>query len=263
MYLDVLPICKNKDQYKVGLSDGQIIDYCVRMKRMDESRQMDKLLVKKQVNKLHVRKIALQLVQFHTQAKIAYEGEDWKELFDEFADIRKSSEFVEQTYGSEEKMTIMNSIQVVYNFLFNHVAALENRNKNGYIIEGHGDLHTKNIFLLSEPVIFDCIEFNKDFRILDILSEIAFLVMDLERFDRKDLADYFFNEYFTMMPVIEDENDLEIFNFYKLHRANVMMKIQALRAMDCNDEAELLMTKQNFHSYFRLFKRYLHKLENH
>jgi len=47
------------------------------------------------------------------------------------------------------------------------------------------DLHTANIFLYDDPVIFDCIEL---MRALDILDELAFLRMDFEAYGRKDLS---------------------------------------------------------------------------
>ena len=80
---------------------------------------------------------------------------------------------------------------------------ISTRLKEGFYRDGHGDLHSRNIFLLAEPVPFDCIEFNDDFRQIDVLNEVAFLCMDLEAFGRQDLSDCFLESYNALFPAIK------------------------------------------------------------
>lgn len=57
---------------------------------------------------------------------------------------------------------------------------LEARRHAGRVRRCHGDLHLRNIVLLDgAPVPFDCIEFNPTFAEIDVLYDLAFLVMDL------------------------------------------------------------------------------------
>src|SRR3972149_4810334 len=66
----------------------------------------------------------------------------------------------------------------------------------GRVRECHGDLHLGNIALLDGAATpFDCIEFNPALRWMDVISEMAFLVMDLEAHGRRDLAYAFLNSY--------------------------------------------------------------------
>ena len=59
-------------------------------------------------------------------------------------------------------------------------ARLDQRRSDGLVRQCHGDLHLRNICLLDgKPVAFDCIEFNQDFAQIDILYDLAFLLMDL------------------------------------------------------------------------------------
>ena len=57
---------------------------------------------------------------------------------------------------------------------------LEARRVAGRVRHCHGDLHLRNIVRIDgRPVLFDCIEFDEDFACIDVLYDLAFLLMDL------------------------------------------------------------------------------------
>ena len=63
------------------------------------------------------------------------------------------------------------------------------RKAHGFIRECHGDLHSGNILTIGGRVqVFDCIEFNESFRWIDVMNDLAFIVMDLQFRNRPDLA---------------------------------------------------------------------------
>ena len=62
-----------------------------------------------------------------------------------------------------------------------HAALLAARGEGGFVRRCHGDLHLGNIFLdEGRPVLFDCVEFNDVLSQIDVLYDLAFLLMDLE-----------------------------------------------------------------------------------
>ena len=64
--------------------------------------------------------------------------------------------------------------------LARHGPLLDRRRADGHVRHCHGDLHLANIVLLDDrPVLFDCIEFDDDFACIDVLYDLAFLLMDL------------------------------------------------------------------------------------
>src|SRR4051812_3851890 len=64
--------------------------------------------------------------------------------------------------------------------LTRHGPLLDHRRDTGFVRHCHGDLHLANIVLLEDrPVLFDCIEFADDFARIDVLYDLAFLLMDL------------------------------------------------------------------------------------
>ena len=228
MYLDVLPISIENGSYRILEQCETAVDYCVLMLRMNEKKQLDLLLADGQVSVEEIENLADVIASFHKKAEVIEEGEDWEELYREFADVSRVIKFVDQNFGRRFSQLIEEQIVWAHGFLRKNRRRIEERNNKGFIIDGHGDLHSRNIFLLDPPVIFDCIEFNDEFRKLDLLNEIAFLCMDLERLGHKNLSEAFQDRYLKKIPCIENDVDRELFNFYKIHRANVRIKINVM-----------------------------------
>lgn len=267
MYLSVVPIRRGKKGAVIEGTDGEVMDYAVKMKRMDESRQMNILLENSEVKTEHIYNIAEKLSTFHaftdnieTPIKISTMAED-------FADILKVKRFIGKNLGQNVADKIDQSVVFSNAFLKKYAERIKERHAQGFTIDGHGDLHSKNIFLLDESegyqsVIFDCIEFNDHFRQVDVLSELAFFCMDLDFYGKEDLEMLFLQNYLLKYPCIFNEADRQIFQYYKLYRANVRVKINALKAMQTMDEKELKKRMELVEDYFLLMKRYLVDLEN-
>jgi aminoglycoside phosphotransferase family enzyme/predicted kinase len=104
---------------------------------------------------------------------------------------------------------------------------LEQRRRDGFVRECHGDLHRRNIALVDgEPVIFDCIEFNPALRWIDTMSELAFLVMDLREAEETARARRLLNHY---LEISGDYGGLVLLRFYQVYRAMVRAKVIGIR----------------------------------
>ena len=98
----------------------------------------------------------------------------------------------------------------------------------GQVRECHGDLHLGNIALIDgEPTPFDCIEFNPEFRWIDVMSELAFLVMDLCDHGLPALAWRCLNRY---LEAGGDYEGLAVLRYYLVYRAMVRAKIALIHA---------------------------------
>src|SRR6185369_3112753 len=75
--------------------------------------------------------------------------------------------------------------------------------------------------------IFDCLEFSEDLRWTDVMSDVAFLVMDLRRHGRRDLAHRFLNAY---LEITGDYEGLRVLPFYLVYRAMVRAMVACERA---------------------------------
>ncbi len=258
MYLGVLPVREKDGQPFIGKQEGTIIDYAVHMKRMDDSRQMDKLLRQGKVNKEDLTKIADQLALFHQQTKKAEGKEDVSEIHNKFADIESVAAFMGRHFEEEAERFIKALVRFSKTFTDQHQKRFEERFREGFVVDGHGDLHSRNIFLLEEPVIFDCIEFSEEFRTLDVLSDIGFFCMDLDYYGRSDLGRHFLSAYLARNACMPQKEDQQIFHYYKMYRANVRLKVNALAGIQ-QEEGEGVTEdlKEEIGVYYRLLKDYL------
>ena len=128
------------------------------------------------------------------------------------------------------------------------------RRQQGFVRECHGDLHLNNIARIDgEIVIFDGIEFNEAMRWIDVMSEIAFTVMDLEDRGRADLAHRFLNAYLERTG---DHAGLAVLPFYLAYRALVRAKIARLRAAQLGAGAAGSAALTEARGYLRLARRY-------
>jgi aminoglycoside phosphotransferase family enzyme len=228
MYLGVLPVRLTDHGCQIGEGDGEIIDYAVHMQRMDETRQLDVLLESGEVSAPSIAELARILSNFHKSAPIISQAEDWEEIFEEFRDLQSVTKTLSDVLGKADGDRMRMVIGNCWKFLRSHGKRIDRRKAMGFVKDGHGDLHCRNILLTRPPVVFDCIEFSEELRTLDVLSEIGFLCMDLERYGRSDLSDVFRQTYEREYPCMEDAADRRLFTFYKMYRANVRMKVDTL-----------------------------------
>lgn len=262
MYLGVLPVRSEEGQLRIDGPAGVVVDHVVLMRRMDESRQMDLLMEGGEVGKAEVEQIAVVLAAFHRRAQKVPGGTSFEELLEEFTDIGSVIPFVEKHLGQREAFLLEEVNQWVPGFLEEVRERVGERDRLGYVIDGHGDLHCRNIFLLDPPVIFDCIEFNADLRSLDMLSEIAFLCMDLERYGRPDLARAFTGKYLAENPIMGTETDQTLLLFYKMYRANVRIKVSCIHLMErTSGEIERNRERDLIRQYLGLYEGYFRELK--
>ena len=76
---------------------------------------------------------------------------------------------------------------------------LAERGRDGYIRRCHGDLHLDNIVLIdNRPVLFDAIEFDETIATVDVLYDLAFLLMDLDQCGQRAAANRILNRYLQL-----------------------------------------------------------------
>lgn len=112
----------------------------------------------------------------------------------------------------------------------------EHRIAEGRACDGHGDLLADDIFCLDDgPRVLDCIEFNDEFRYGDVLADVAFLAMDLERLGHPELAHRFLAAY---REHAADNWPASLAHHHIAYRAHVRAKVAAIRA-DQGDEPSI------------------------
>ena len=234
MYLDVVPIRRQEDDWQLEGSEGQLVDYAVKMQRMDVQRIMHRQLDNRRVSSEQIIKLAEKVAAFHAEAPVIIRPVKVQQQAATFNEIQEHTGWIASHLGKEYATTVERAVALSDTFLSQHTPLLNQRSEAGLVREVHGDLHTHNIFLYDEPIIFDCIEFNAAFRQLDLLNEVAFLCMDLEAHDTLEYSRLFYERYLQQMHRHGlDEVDHEaLFTYFKLYRANVRVKVMVIDAQE-------------------------------
>ena len=232
-YIDVNCVTASTDHSTNDIEingTGKVLEYMVKMQRFDQEGQLDVLLKQKRLTHHHIDELARVVTAFHASIAVASREtlpdlvnsieQAVKQNFEQIAPYTSrfsekfQSVFLSIKAWSEEKIQHFNPI-------FQH------RLEQGFIRECHGDMHTGNIAWHKEQlVIFDAIEFNPDFRWIDVMSEMAFITMDLEFNGRPDLSYRLMNRY---LESTGDYHGLNLLRFYQVYRSMVRAKVNCLR----------------------------------
>lgn len=253
IYLGITSIRSNG---QVGFEgNGKIIEYAVKMKRLPEDRRMDGLLTNNKVTPDDIIKIAEIVSDFHKRIDSIedkkYNSADM--VKEQINDLGSFKEVIEQAGNKGDNVDSI--LQKSNEFISKNKELFEKRQIQGRIKDCHGDLHSANIFIEKQGkiVIFDCIEFNKEIRYIDLVCEVAFMAMDLDAFEREDYSKLFIEKYVELSG---DNELISLINFYKCYRANVRAKIAAIEySQKPNPNA-----KQKIEKYIELAEKYANNL---
>lgn len=260
MYLDVVPVIESNKKCRIG-GEGIVIDFAVRMKRMQNGRRLDNRIAKNQVSKREIVALAQKIAAFHARQKPLSIPFDADEMTGVFNDIGSVLPFLKSMAGHRAEDIVAKSVDYSNQFLNSHIDYLKKRVNNGFIRDIHGDLHSANIFMYASPVVFDCIEFNDSFRQIDVLNEAAFFCMDMEVKGRSDLAATFLQTYLAHFMVRFEEPEQSLFQYYKIYRANVKIKVNALKSMQATEDEERSRRADIAIEYLDLLDKYLAQIK--
>lgn len=261
IYVDVQTIREISGCFFIGGEEGVVIDYAVRMRKIDRNMQMDLLLFNNKVTQSDILNLAEKIATFHKNTSIIYQ-KDFLDVQKMFNDLDAERGYLRDNLNTNSSIIIDHAIKISNMFIEASKDVLANRLKIGLFRDCHGDLHSRNIFLLPSPQPFDCIEFNDDYRQIDVLNEVAFLCMDLDAFGRQDLSDLFLKCYNNLFPCMITKEDYRLFIFYKSYRSNIRAKVNSLRARDEKNDAERSLFLAEADKYLRLMGCYIKMLES-
>ncbi|MCW8827008.1 MAG: phosphotransferase, partial [Gammaproteobacteria bacterium] len=216
IYLDVIPV--GGSVHQPAIDQQPAIEYLVKMKQFPQSTLLSQRLLDHQLNDSDITSLAQAVAHFHAAIEVAGSDSDFGNPQQVIRPIRENFEQISARVDEPALLKRLQQLaqQVEFNFQQLH-PILENRKADGFIRDCHGDLHLNNVMLLEEkPLLFDCIEFNPSLRIIDVISEIAFLVMDLEEHDQLQHANLLLNQYLEQSG---DYHAIPLLKFYLCYRA--------------------------------------------
>jgi hypothetical protein len=254
LYLGVTTITRSGAGFALD-TPGEVVEYAVKMARMDEARMMGRIIEAGQLTEATLDQIVAILVPFYEKAaggpELAAFGTPDAVAVNVLENFQQTEGFVgcaSLSLAQFQRISAYAQAFLERGELFGaRIAA-------GRIRDCHGDLYSANI-CLSEPIrIFDCIEFNERFRYCDVASDVAFLAMDLDYHGLEELSRYFIA---SMVERAGDQGLAAMLDFYKCYRAYVRGKIGLFTAhapeVDATTKAASLAQAGR---YFQLAERY-------
>jgi aminoglycoside phosphotransferase family enzyme/predicted kinase len=225
-YLEVVPITGAVERPR-WRGPGPAIEYAVKMRQFPHDARLDLVLARGELTAERLDAVVYAVADFHGRAAVAGPGtpfgtpervaerigENLVTIQERSMDSSDHSRIQELARESEAGYTVL-------------ARTFAGRKRDGFIRECHGDLHLGNVAWVDDgPLIFDCIEFNEDLRWIDVISEIAFLVMDLADRGASVLARRALNSY---LEGTGDYAGLRVFAYYHAYRALVRAKVACL-----------------------------------
>jgi len=225
IYLDVVPITDMFDAPKIG-GEGVPIEYAVRMRRFSH----DGLLANRveSLNPALIDRIARRLAEFHAEVEVSPPGQGHGSPDNLFRPMQQNIDQIRVLTHEGDVPSLLQRIETWTIERHRQLYDLEKqRIREGFIRECHGDLHLGNMALDGgRLIIFDGIEFNPELRWIDTMSELAFLLMDLDEKGRPELSRRLLDGY---LQVTGDYAGLRLLRFYQVYRAMVRAKVTAIR----------------------------------
>lgn len=224
-YLGVVSIVRRGRVLRIDASGaGAAVEYAVVMRRFDGSRIFAALLEAEALDGETIERAARDIAAFHRSAPRTpphrlYGSGAWcaRQVLAVLADLQSiAPDLVPKTLieWSEAELARLDE-------------HFDQRRAQGFVRECHGDLHLHNIALQgSRPLIFDCIEFDPGLRWIDVVSDLAFLVMDLKAHGRDDLATRALNAWLLETG---DYAGLKALRLYSVYRALVRALVETFK----------------------------------
>lgn len=216
--------------------DGVLCDHLVVMRRMPAERRLAALVRDGTDVTDELRRIARRVAAFHaaaaTSPEIAETGSLRTVLGHWQANFEELQPFVGSVLDAE---TCARVEELARRYLAGRTHLLRDRVEAGCIRDGHGDLQAEDIFCLEDgPRILDCIEFDDRLRHGDVLADVAFLAMDLERLGAAGAAERFLAYY---REFAGETYPSSLAHHYVAYRAHVRAKVACLRHEQGDGEA--------------------------
>jgi hypothetical protein len=230
LYLGVRRITRARDGQPRFDGDGPLLDAVVEMVRFDQDALFDRMAERDALTPELMRELADIVARYHAEAPVADVGRG-SENIAAVLDINLKGFHTSDVFAEADIERLDAAFR---RELERHRRALDAREAAGLVRRCHGDLHLRNICLFKgRPTLFDCIEFSDQLATVDVLYDLAFLLMDLWHRNLPRFANLVANSYFD---AIDTDDGYALLPFFMALRAAVRAHVTATFAMDAGDD---------------------------
>ena len=228
LYLDAMPVTRDADGHLALNGDGNAVDWVVVMNRFDQDDLFDRLALTGGLNNRLLEDTAEAIAGFHRDAAVqaGYGGAAATAAIIE-NNARCFAESAADYFDPKMVARLNDKSRRWANSL---TSLLDERRDGGRVRHCHGDLHLRNLVLLDgKPTLFDAIEFSEELAHIDVLYDLAFLLMDLDHRGLRGFGNIVLNRY---LDITGDDTGLATMPLFLSMRAAIRAHVSAAAQED-------------------------------
>ncbi len=219
IYIGLVPIVRaSGGRLQLG-GQGEVVDWALHMRRFPQEALLVHVAEKGPLPDPLAKALAGMAAQYHRTSPVAETAEGAgviapvvRQLTDAFGGAR-------DLIGAKAARAFADRLAQTYR---RTTPLLNERGRAGCIRRCHGDLHLRNIVLIAgTPVPFDALEFSERLGTIDVLYDLAFLLMDLDYRGDRHAANVVLNAYAMAEPVGAEIEGLACLPLFLTCRAGV------------------------------------------
>ena len=225
LYIDTVAIVRRADGALAIGGEGEVVEWAVKMHRFPAEALFDHMARDGAISFSVCRSLARKIAAFHQTAKVisqsipnAARGSQPGITEGNIAAFRARPDLFKASKVEALDQALSSRLRAL-------AALLDQRRANGFLRHCHGDLHLRNICLFEgEPTLFDCLEFDDNLATVDVLYDLAFLLMDMDQHGLAREANVVLNHY---LEITSEAGGLACLPLFLAQRAAVRAKVAA------------------------------------
>ena len=253
LYRGILAIKRASDGSLRLQGDGEPVDWLVEMARFDEDTLFDHLAQRGELDRHDMENLAGAIVRLHgiAEKRTDHGGRSGMAAIID-GNAKTFEEFAEGVLDPAEVKRLNDECR---RLLDDSARFLDARRAAGLVRHCHGDLHLRNICIFDgEPTLFDAIEFSEELSNIDVLYDLAFLLMDLDHRDLRRLANIVLNRY---LDITADTGGLKAMPLFLAVRAAIRSHVNAAMTATLDDGGDGEGRRQEARSYLSMALAYV------
>lgn len=262
LYKGVVAVTREADGALALSGPGETVEWLVEMGRFAQDDLFDRMAADGNIRRRLMERTADAIAEFHGKAVAAAEAGGHAGTSAIIESNVDSFELVADGVLDPGKVTKLNELSRQRVDDLRQI--LDGRRDSGLVRHCHGDLHLRNICLYQgQPTLFDAIEFNRTFFEIDVLYDLAFLIMDLDFRGNRRLANVTLNRYLDATGMVADDTGVfSVLPLFLSMRAAVRAHVDGAQAGALSDAARRARRQNEARQYLDMALAYLEPSPN-
>jgi aminoglycoside phosphotransferase family enzyme len=249
VYLGMIPLTQRPDGGVELDGPGPVIDWLVKMRRLSRAAMLDAAIAANTLTCEAIDRVAALLSEFYlTAPHVDMPPEVYRARFDQEIGLNRRELPAYGLTGTEFEAAIACQCR----FLDDQRHLLERRAREGRIVEGHGDLRPEHIHIGPPATVIDCLEFNRELRLVDPVDELGYLAVECDRLGAPGVGPRIFAAYAARTG---DQAPVALRHFYMSFRACVRARLAIWHLRD-DDVADPRKWAERARDYLRQAMRH-------